>query len=370
MRAVRLSVPTLIGAASLSALSACSSGSEPVGSGGELPPEARWVVPSALRPTGSLVNVTVATDSIYVVFGVSELVAHRTSDGTVLWKRSDVPTLMPMIVGDSLFVALIGGQSVALRLRDGVVVWRTTVPGGALAIPPAQIGKFALVTNASGDVFVVDLGSGVTRTLATMTSLAGGPGTVWGLLATGDTALVVSQLTSDQASGAITATRVVVGSGAVISRAVLPLVASEFLTAQQQFLLDSLVILPVGGGVTAMNYRTGSRVWSVRSNSVGIAVRNGVIYSGSGSGDITVYDANTGRVMREIRMHGAVAGAILDVYPCREGVFFTSADLWVVPDVAGASPHRVYRDLFSLLSHAGSTLFASAERHELALRCT
>ncbi len=361
---------TMVYAASMLALSSCSDKPGPTGTTTPIPPEARWVVPSALKATGSLINVTSATDSVYVVSGVSELVAHRTSDGTVLWKRSDVPTLMPLIVGDSLFLALIGGQTAAVRLRDGSVKWRGNVPGDAFAVYPVQSGNSAIVTNAVGDVFAVDLATGSTRLLATMTALAGGAGSVWALLAIADTTIVMSQLDSGQGRGAITATRVVTTTGAILSRAVLPFVTLEFLTAQREFLVDSLVIVPVSGGVTAMNFRTGMRAWSSRLNSTGIAVRNGAVYSGSGTGDITVLDASTGRVLRRLGTSGVVAGGILDEYPCREGVFFTSGELWVVADVAGATPHRVYQDLFSLFAYNGSTLFASALKHELALRCS
>ncbi len=311
-----------------------------------------------------------ATESVYVVSGVSELVAHRTSDGSVLWTRRDVPTLMPLIVGDSLFVALIGGQTAAVRLRDGTVVWRGSVPGGAFAVYPIQSRSSAIVTNVAGDVFSVDLSTGAARTLATMQTLAGGEGSVWALLADGDTAIIISQRNSDQGRGAITSTRLLTSSGAILSIATVPYQPNEFLTAQRAFRVDSLVILPISGGVIGINYRTGARVWTAQSNSTGIAVRDGVVYSGSGTGDITVYDAATGRVLRRIAMSARVAGGILDQYPCREGIFFTSGGLWVVSDAAGASPHRVYNDLFSLLSRGGSTLFASAQKHEVALRCT
>lgn len=359
------------GAATLVALSSCFEKSGPVGSSPQIPAEARWVVPSALQPTGSLINVSVATDSVYVVAGVRELIAYRVADGSVLWKRNDVPTLMPLLIGDSLYLALGGGQTAAIRLRDGTVAWRGSVPGDALAIYPAQSGTSALIANAVGDVFTVDIATGATRFLASMTTLAGGPGAVWGLLTLADTAIVISQLVTDQGQGAITATRVVITSGTILSRAVLPFVPLEFLTAQQEFVVDSLVILPVAGGITAMNFRTGARTWTSRLNSsTGIALRNKIVYTGSGTGDITVLDGPTGRVLRSLSMSRVVAGGILDLFPCREGVFFTSGQLWVVPDAAGATPHRVYQDGFSLLSHAGSTLFASADKHEVALRCS
>jgi outer membrane protein assembly factor BamB len=368
MIAGRAAFSSILTAASLLALSACTDKSPPSGSTTQIPPEARWVVPSALQATGSLINISIATDSVYVVSGVAELVAHRVSDGVVVWKRSDVPTLMPLIVGDSMFLALVGGRTAAVRLRDGGVLWRGNIPGSAIAVHPAQSGSSAVVTNAAGDVFAVNLTSGATRALATMSALAGGSGSVWGVLAVADTAIVVSQLNSDQGRGAITATRVVTTTGEILSRAILPFLAGEFLTAQREFLIDSLLILPVSGGTTAMNYRTGARAWTTQTNSTGITVRNGLVYSGSGTGDITVLDALTGRVLRRLIMSSVVSGGILDQFPCREGIFFTSGGLWVVPDVAGAAPHRVYQDLFSVFSHAGSTLFASAEKHEVALR--
>ena len=61
----------------------------------------RWVVPSALAATGSLLNFAAASDSVIVVSGAAELVGYAASDGRVLWKRRDVPTRQPLAVDDS-----------------------------------------------------------------------------------------------------------------------------------------------------------------------------------------------------------------------------------------------------------------------------
>ena len=335
------------------------------------PAEARWAVPSALAPTGSLVNIAVATESVYVVSGVAELVGHAASDGRVLWKRADVPTREPLSVGDSMIVTLAAGPSAAVRARDGQVLWRTTIPGDALTVRPIHVGDFALTANAGGDVFSVRLATGAVRQIGTMAALAGAPGQVWAFVKFGgDTALVITQLETDQGRGAIVAARILVSSGTYVGRAVLPFVRNEFVTTQAPFIQDSLVILPATGRIIAMDYRTGRRVWSVVNNSIGISVRNREVYSGSGTGTLEVLDAATGRRIRFFDIEGIVKGAISDEYACREGIFFTAGPLWVIQNVDGARPRKLSSDLFLLLFPKAGTLYGSAHTREIALRCS
>ena len=335
------------------------------------PAEARWAVPSALAPTGSLVNIAVATESVYVVSGVAELVAHAASDGRVLWKRADVPTREPLSVGDSMIVTLAAGPSAAVRARDGQVLWRTTIPGDAFAVMPIQVGDFALTANAGGDVFSVRLATGAVRQIGTMAALAGARGQVWAFVGLGgDTALVITQLETDQGRGAIVAARILVSSGTYVGRAVLPFVRNEFVTTQAPFIQDSLVILPATGRIIAMDYRTGRRVWSVVNNSIGISVRNREVYSGSGTGTLEVLDAATGRRIRFFDIEGIVQGAISDEYACREGIFFTTGPLWVIQNVDGARPKKLSSDSFSFLFPKPGTLYGSAPTREIALRCS
>lgn len=336
------------------------------------PAEARWSVPSALTPTGSLVNFAAATDSVFVVAGTVEVVGYRASDGGVLWKRSDVPSLMPLAVDDSLLLTLSGGPSAALRVRDGQVLWRSTVPGGAVSVLPIQVGRSALTTNFGGDLFAVEVASGAVRQIGSMQTLAGGPGRVWGFVGLGgDTVLVVSQLeTDDQGRGAIVAARVLVSSGAYLGRAVLPFARDEFVTAQRAYVQDSLLILPITGGIIAMDRRSGSRIWKVVNNSIDIVVRNREVYSASGTGNISVLDAATGRVTRQLDIGSQVAGAINDLYPCREGIFFTSGGMWYVQNSAGSRPRKLAAQGFTFLFPHTGTLYSSANTREIALRCT
>jgi outer membrane protein assembly factor BamB len=347
---------------------------DPTGDGKSLtgtPAEARWAVPSALAPTGSLVNLAAATESVYVVSGAAALVGHAASDGRVLWRRADVPTRMPLSVDDSMIVTLAAGPSAAVRARDGQVMWRTTIPGDAFAVMPIQVGEHALTANAAGDVFAVRLETGAVRQLGGMDVLAGARGQVWAFVGLGgDTALVVTQLETDQGRGAIVAARVLVSSGAYLGRAVLPFVQNEFVTTQAPFIQDSLVILPATGRVIAMDYRTGRRVWSVVNNSIGISVRNREVYSGSGTGTLEVLDAATGRRIRFFDIEGVVQGAITDEYACREGIFFTAGALWIIQNVEGARPKKLSSDAFPLLFPKAGTLYGSAPTREIALRCS
>lgn len=347
---------------------------DPTGDGKPLtgtPAEARWAVPSALTPNGSLVNIAVATESVYVVSGVAELVGHAASDGRVLWKRADVPTREPLSVGDSMIVALAAGPSAAVRARDGQVLWRSTIPGDAVTVMPIQVGDYALTANAIGDVFSVRLATGAVRRIGTMDALAGGQGQVWAFVGLGgDTALVVTQLENDQGRGAIVAARVLVSSGAYAGRAALPFVQNEFVTTQAPFIQDSLVILPATGRIIAMDYRTGRRVWSVVNNSIGVSVRNGQVYSGSGTGTLEVLDAATGRRIRYFDIEGIVQGAISDEYACREGIFFTAGPLWVIQNIDGARPKKLSSDSFTFLFPKAGTLYGSAPTLEIALRCS
>ena len=118
-------------------------------------------------------------------------------------------TREPLSVDDSMIVTLAAGPSAAVRSRDGQVMWRTTIPGDAFAVMPIQVGDFALTANAGGDVFSVRLATGAVWQIGTMDALAGAPGQVWAFVKLGgDTALVVTQLETDQGRGAIVAARI------------------------------------------------------------------------------------------------------------------------------------------------------------------
>jgi outer membrane protein assembly factor BamB len=334
-----------------------------------IPAEARWVVPSALTPTGSYLNRMVTTDSVIVVAGISELVAYSAKDGAVRWKRTGVPTLVPLVVDDSLIVVLSAGESAAIRLRDGTVAWRSPVPGGAVEIEPVRIGRTALTTNFEGDVFAVDVYTGVVRQVASMTTLAGGPGRVWNFLAIADTALILSQRTNDNGQWLITLTRLDPTSGSVFARAVVPFRLREALATDPAVLRDSILVLALLGRPLAVHSRTAARLWvDTTLNSTRLVERDGLIYAGSGSGDIDVLDLRTGRRVR--RSGRNVAGGITDQYPCREGIFFTSGGLWVVADVPGAAPRKLMSDQFTLAYRQGQTLYLSSSTREVALRCS
>ena len=114
----------------------------------------------------------------------------------------------------------------------------------------------------------------------------------------GDEALVVSQLDADQRRGAIKVARILVASDSLLGRATLPFARKEFLSAQAPYVQDSLLILLTTGRVIAMNYRSGRRAWTVVENRSALAVRDGEVYSVSGTGTQAVLEAATGRVVR------------------------------------------------------------------------
>ncbi len=337
-----------------------------------VPPEARWVVRSALGPGNSFIQDLTASSTSYVVGGAIDLIVYDPVDGSVRWKRSDVAARRPNIVDDSLLVMLIAGQSAGVRLRDGSVVWRATVAGAASSYQPVVIGRLGIVTGFDGEVSSIDVYTGVTRLLGAPTTLLGDAvARITGFAVTGDTLLVIGQVQPGALAtefGPIIVAMVDPGSGVVRRRFSVPIRPRDQLGNFRPIIHEQTLLLPTLGGVIAVDRTTGALQWRDSSSSVGDpVVRDGRIYIGDGIGVIVERDIVTGALVRMVRTNTAAIGAL---YPCREGIFFNSGSLWRLPRDSDRA-FRVYGgEGFADMVRNGSTLYSNAVDVEVALRCT
>jgi outer membrane protein assembly factor BamB len=333
----------------------------------------RWITPTALSPSASLVNDPAATDSIYFLGGAVEISARRVTDGALLWKRADVPSRPPLTVDDSLVVILSAGESAGLRQRDGQVVWRTRLAGTQSSVPPVRSGRTGIFVDFEGTVYTADVYTGAIRPLATMQSLTGGAGQVWQLATIGDTAVIVSQrMESTMIRGAIWLSRFYLPTRSLISTKALPTAAGEMAEANPAIVVDGVLIDTYSAGIGAIVVETGERIWTVPRANIGsrLAVRDGKVYAGTGDGFILVYDVRTGALLRKTAQ---LSNGISDVYPCREGIMFTSGGVLVVADVTGAVSRIVQApgrdELYGYFARNSTTLFGNSYLSDVAIRC-
>ena len=333
-----------------------------------------WSVQSPLKPTGSLINDVAATDALYFVGGALELAAMHFSDGTVAWKRSDVTSRPPLPVGDSLLVVLSAGESFGLRQQDGATLWRATVPGTPTTVVPVLVGRYGVFANYDGDLYAADVYTGAIRKLAGIGQLTAGEGQVWGLAARGDTVLVLSQRAT-VANGRLSLwlARVLPASGTVVSSVEVPSPPNTFATTYPLLLSDSLLVATLAGSVGAINLRTNQWQWTAgRANiSSRVVIRDGRVYAGTGDGTLLVYDVVTGGVVRRMPLNLA---SVADLFPCREGIVFTSGAVYRVSEQSGAGVQ-------TLVAHPSTGSFAysvwrtgvlgvSSSGIDVAVRCT
>jgi len=333
----------------------------------------RWLVPSVLAPTGSLINNVAATDSIYFVGGALELAAFRATDGTLLWKRGDVASRTPTTLGDSLVVMLGADGSAAMRQRDGTVVWQAGRVGTASSVTPVTDGRVGMFVDFDGNLFRTDLTTGATRRIATMPELTGGAGQIWNLIILADTVFVVSQR-ADSVRGVLWLSAVALADGRMLRSTALPTGPVDAVTTNPMgFLASGLLIADITGGLAAFDVRSATRVWIVRSINTGarFAIRDGKIYTGTGDGTILVLDGETGTIVRRLER---LTAEIASVYPCREGILFSSGGMYRVADRTGAKVTTlapVANDGgFTYFTRNSTTLFSSAASREIAIACS
>ena len=352
-------------------LTACNGGKNATGVSASA--DVLWSAPSALRPTGSLINDVEATDALLIVGGALEIAAKHLRDGTLAWKRSDVPSRPPLPVGDSLVVVLRAGESVGLRQQDGAILWRTAVAGTATTVVPVLVGRYGVFASYDGDLFAADVYTGAVRKLASIHDLTASDGQIWALAVRGDTVLVLAQSATVVSNRLpIWLSRVLPASGMVVGSAEVLSPTGTFAAALPLILSDSLLLAPLAGSLGAINLRTNQWQWTAgRANVTSrIAVRDGRVYAGTGNGTILVYDVATGGVVRRLPLD--ISG-IADLYPCREGIVFTSGGVYRVMDQAGAAVHT----LVALPASGGFTysvrrpgvLAVSSSGIDVAVRC-
>lgn len=337
-------------------------------------PDVLWSVPSALKPTASLINDVEATDALYFVGGALELAALHLRDGTLAWKRGDAPSRPPMAVGDSLLVVLSAGESVGFRQQDGAILWRTAVAGAATTVIPVLVGRTGVFANYDGDLFAADVYTGAVRKLAAIRDLTASDGQIWGFGVRGDTVLVLSQR-STAANGrrALWLARVLPASGVLVSTVEVPSPPSTFAGALPLQVIDSLLLTPLAGSFGAINLGTNQWQWTAGPTNVTsrVAARDGHVYAGTGEGTILVYDLATGGVVRRIPLN---MSGIDDLFPCREGIVFTSGAVYRVADHTGAAAETLYPNRqdggFSSFVRRASVLATSSSGFDVALRCT
>lgn len=355
-------------------VTACRPTNEPEPGTGPLtpPPEANWVVRTAVGPGNSLIQNLAASPTSYVVGAAVDLIAYNTADGSVRWRRTDVPARGPVIVDDTLLVTLMAGESAAMRLRDGTVLWRTPVAGAASSYQSVRVGRLGIVTGFDGEVSSVDLYTGATRLIGTAAALLGTLGTrVHGFAVANDTLYVVGQVQPGPLAsefGPILIAAVEPVTGAVLSRNAVPIRPRDVLFSFRPRAHGSLLIVPTAGSVIAIDRTTWAVRWRDSSSNVAAPViRDGKIYTGDGIGDVVVRDIETGALVRRVRTNTASIGAL---YPCREGIFFASGALWRLPLDSDRVRSIYPGEAFSSMAWSSGKLFVNAVDVELALRCT
>ncbi len=334
----------------------------------------RWQIPSAVAPSASLIHELAATDSIYFVGGGLDIAAHRASDGALLWKRGGVPTRPPKALGDSIVVVLTAGGSVAMRQRDGTVLWQTARVGTESSVIPIAAGVAGMFADYDGNLYGINLITGATRRLATMSQLTDGPGAIWGLTLLGDTVVVLSQRADSPIRGAMWLSHVLLADGRIVRSAAIPTLPNETAsTAPMTLTASGALVGQFAGGLAAIDARSGARRWTLPAINTGarFALRDGKVYAGTGDGTILVFDAETGTEIRRIER---LSASIQDVFPCRDGIVFTSGGLYIVNDVAGAkavtlAPITGDGGFLDLVRNS-TTVFSSAPSRDIAVACS
>jgi outer membrane protein assembly factor BamB len=311
---------------------------------------------------------------LYFVGGALEIAAMHLRDGTLAWKRSDVTSRPPLPVGDSLLVVLSAGESVGLRQHDGATLWRTAVAGTATTVVPILIGRYGIFASYDGDLFAADVYTGAMRKLATIHDLTASDGQIWSLAARGDTLLVIAQSATVVGNRLpIWLTRVLPLSGTVVSSVEVLSTTGTFANAFPMILSDSLLLVPLSGSVGAINLRSNQWQWTAGRANINsrFVSRDGRVYAGTGNGTIMVYDVATGVVLRRLVLN---MSGIDDLYPCREGIVFTSGALFRVMDQPGAAVKTLYprpeSGGFTYAVRRAGTFATSSSRFDVAVRCT
>ena len=335
------------------------------------PPEARWVVRTAVGPGNSLIQDLAASPTTYVVGAAIDLIAYNTADGSVRWRRTDVPSRAPLIVDDTLVVTLVAGESAGLRLQDGTLRWRTRVAGAATSYQPVRVGRLGIVTGFDGEVSSVDLYTGATRLLGTGATLLGDATRVHGFAVTGDTLYVVGQVQPAQLGGTILGplliARVDPVSGAVLARHAVPVVRRDFLINLRPSVHGGLLVVPTGGSVVVIDRATWAVRWRDSSGNVGDpGIRNGRIYTGDGVGDVVVRELATGALVRRVRTN---TSSIKAVFPCGDGIVFTAGSLQQLSRDSNRPRTLVASEAAGPMVWAAGTLYSNSVHVEVALRC-
>jgi hypothetical protein len=330
------------------------------------PPEARWVVRTAVGPGNSLIQDLAASPTTYVVGAALDLIAYNTADGSVRWRRTDVPSRAPQIVDDTLVVALVAGESAAVGAQDGQVRWRSRVAGAATTYGPARLGRLGIVAGFDGEVSTVDLYTGATRLLGMAGTLLGNPRTkAYGFAVTGDTLYVIGQ---EQLGvlGPLLIAQVDPVTGAVLARYTVPARTRDLLGPFRPSIHGPLLVIPTGGSVVVVDRTTWAIRWRDSSANVGDpAIRNGRIYTGDGIGDVVVRELETGALVRRVRTNTA---SISGVFPCGEDVFFTSGAMWKIP-MGSNLARSIVPGSFGQPVWSAGTLYGNSVEAEVAIRC-
>jgi outer membrane protein assembly factor BamB len=333
------------------------------------PPEARWVVRTAVGPGNSLIQDLAASPTTYVVGAAIDLIAYNTSDGSVRWRRTDVPSRAPQIVDDTLVVTLVAGESAAVGAQDGQVRWRTRVAGAATTYQPTRLGRLGIVAGFDGEVSTVDLYTGATRLLGMAGTLLGNPRTkAHAFAVTGDTLYVLGQ---EQLGvlGPLLIAQVDPATGAVLARYTVPARTQDILINLRPSIHGPLLVIPTGGSVVVVDRTTWAIRWRDSSANVGDpAIRNGRIYTGDGIGDVVVRELETGALVRRVRTNTA---SIKAVYPCGDDIFFTTGQIGILQ--RGNDRQRVVfggvEDALGPAVWSAGTLFVNGVNFEVAIRC-
>lgn len=105
---------------------------------------------------------------LYVVTGFNSILALKTTDGSVLWKRkvNSIARSAPAVSKDSVFVNTIDNHLYALNAKDGAILWTHSGVGTELGVlgagSPFVKGNVLVIPYSSGEIYALNANNGST----------------------------------------------------------------------------------------------------------------------------------------------------------------------------------------------------------------
>jgi len=204
---------------------------------------------------------TVSGEMVFIGSFVDRSVyAFRVSDGQQVWKfeAGDYVDSSPAVVGDAVYICSDDGYLYSLNSATGALIWKfkclDNYPYGSLSSSPAVANGVVFVTSSFGNVFAIDASSG---------------NKIW------------NHTTADLHS---------------------------FISSPVY--CNDIVYTSTTSGVYALNATTGQQIWhsTPMYAQASPAIVAGVIYVGTGDGDIHALDALTGAEIWQYETGSSIAG--------------------------------------------------------------